>query len=97
MIRGDGQVGPANVFLPQRLSVRVVDAQGRPVAGVLVTFTSLSNRGQLDDGSMIYTVSSNASGLAETRLRITRTSEQVSVRASAPGSANTVTFTASTP
>ena len=97
MIRGNGQVGPANVFLPQRLSVRVVDAEGRPVAGVLVTFTSLSTRGQLDDGSLSYTTSSNSSGLAETRLRITRTSEQVSVRATAPGSANSVTFTASTP
>jgi hypothetical protein len=64
---------------------------------VLVTFTSLSSRGQLDDGSTSYTTSSNASGLAETRLRITRNSEQVSVRATAPGSANSVTFTASTP
>ncbi len=96
MLRGNGQVGPANVFLPQRLSVRVVDAQGRAVAGVLVTFTSLSNRGQLDDGSTVYTVSSNASGIAETRLRITRSNEQVSVRASATG-ASSITFTASTP
>jgi hypothetical protein len=96
MLRGNGQVGPANVFLPQRLSVRVVDAQGRPVAGVLVTFTSLSSRGQLDDGSQSYTVSSNASGIAETRLRITRSNELVTVRVSASGAAN-ITFTASTP
>jgi hypothetical protein len=96
MLRGNGQVGPANVFLPQRLSVRVVDAQGRAVAGVLVTFTSLSSRGQLDDGSTVYTVSSNASGIAETRLRITRSNEQVTVRASASG-ASSITFTASTP
>ena len=97
MIRGDGQVAAVNVFLAQRFSVRVVDSRGRPVAGALVTFTASSNRGVFEDGSSNYTVSSNASGLAEARMRINRSNEQVSIRVTAPGSANVLTFTASTP
>ncbi|HEX6058832.1 MAG TPA: Ig-like domain-containing protein [Gemmatimonadaceae bacterium] len=96
-IRGDGQVAPVNVFLAQNLSVRVVDAGGRAVAGALVTFESLSSRGTFEDGSRIFTASSNASGLAEARLRINRSNEQVTVRVTATGSASTLTFTASTP
>ena len=97
MIRGDGQVAAVNVFLAQRFSVRVVDARGRPVAGALVTFAASSNRGVFEDGSSLYTASSNASGLAEARMRINRSNEQVSVRVTATGSANALTFIASTP
>lgn len=97
MMRGDGQVAAVNVFLAQRFSVRVVDARGRPVAGALVTFAASTNRGTFEDGSSLYTASSNASGLAEARMRINRSNEQVSVRVTASGSANTLTFIASTP
>jgi hypothetical protein len=38
MTAGDGQLGPLGEFFPQRLAVRVTDADGQPVAGVSVYF-----------------------------------------------------------
>ena len=48
IVRGNNQSAPRNTTLPLRLTVRVMDQQGRPVAGVSVRFRFLTGNGSLD-------------------------------------------------
>ena len=68
------------------------DAQGRPVAGVTVTFTVTDNNGTLSNS----TATTDASGLAETTLTLGNSAGNNAVQASiaAPGTPTSVTFTA---
>jgi hypothetical protein len=77
----------ANNNLLLALAVRVVDANGFPVAGVSVTFTITANNGRLNNGAAgaPVTVTSDANGLAQATLRLGQT----------PGS-NTVTVSGTT-
>jgi uncharacterized protein YjdB len=83
LVRGSGQTVAASSTAPRRLTVRVVDANGRPVSGVTIRFqfTSTCNSGSSDDDdlttSMISfptgqcqtpTVDTDANGLAEARV-----------------------------
>ena len=92
-VRGDGQTGAAGSTLPQALTIRVVDADGRPVANVAVTFTVTSGGGLLA-GATERVVVTDASGLAESTLSLT-SAGTVAVRAVAAGvPAITLTATA---
>ena len=82
-VRGDGQEGLALMTLPQALTVRAVDSDGRPVANVSVTFTVASGGGSFA-GSSTRTVTTDASGLAEASLTLGLPG-QVRVTVSAPG------------
>lgn len=77
-VRGDGQVATTGSILPLALSVRVVDATGRPVPNVDVTFV-LGSAGNLWAGpppvsgggsSSSVTARTNVDGLAEATWRI---------------------------
>ncbi|HEV8305471.1 MAG TPA: Ig-like domain-containing protein [Gemmatimonadales bacterium] len=94
MIRGDGQTALRGTTLPKAFTVRVVDAAGRPVAGVSVTFTVTGGGGAFGlGGPTQVTVTSNASGLAEATLTLGVSAGTNTVTATAPG-LNVVTFTA---
>jgi hypothetical protein len=82
-VRGDGQSGTAGTTLPMALTVRAVDADGRPVAGVSVTFTVTSGLGLLA-GSPTRTLTTDASGLAESALTLGLPGT-ITVTMSAPG------------
>jgi len=70
-VRGDGQTALRGTTLPKAFTVRVVDADGRPVAGVSVTFTVTGGGGTFGLGGPTQVmVTSNASGLAETTLTL---------------------------
>ncbi|MGH7718180.1 MAG: hypothetical protein ACREON_04970, partial [Gemmatimonadaceae bacterium] len=57
---GDAQAAPPNTTLPVAPAVVVQDVLGRPIAGVVLTFTVTSGGGRVTGG----TVTSNASGIA---------------------------------
>ncbi len=97
MVRGDGQTGPEDEPLPQALTVRVVDSEGRPVAGATVTFSieSGGSNADFENGNNSIIRDADASGLAEAHLTISRRSTDVVVRATASGSSNSVTFSTS--
>src|SRR5207247_8023083 len=63
-VRGDGQTGVRGTALPKALTVRVVDAAGKPVAGVSVTFRVTAGGGSFGGGDTV-TVNTDASGPAE--------------------------------
>lgn len=63
-VRGDNQIRFATLPLPKALTVRVVDANGRAVSGVSVTFTVTGGGGNIG-GLSSAAVVTNASGLAE--------------------------------
>jgi hypothetical protein len=67
-VRGNGQTAPRGTVLPKAFTVRVVDAAGRPVAGVQVTFRVGIGGGNI--GASQVTVDTNASGLAEVTLTL---------------------------
>jgi hypothetical protein len=94
MIRGDAQTALRGTTLPKAFTVRVVDADGRPVAGVAVTFTVTGGGGTFGvAGPTQVTVTSNASGLAEAALTLGVSGGTNTVRATASG-LNDLTFTA---
>jgi len=96
-IRGDGQTALGGTTLPEAFTVRVVDADGRPVAGVSVTFTVAGGGGTFGlGGPTQVTVTSNASGLAETTLTLGVAPGPNVVTAAAAGlpPSTDVTFTA---
>jgi hypothetical protein len=68
-IRGDGQTGVHGVALAKAFTVRVIDATGRPVAGVQVTFKVTGGGGNFA-GSNQVKVNTNSSGLAEATLTL---------------------------
>jgi hypothetical protein len=92
MVRGSGQTGVRRAVLPTAFTVRVVDALGRPVAGVTVTFIVTDNNGTLSSSAVV----TDASGLAETTLTLGNSAGNNAVQASiaAPGTPTSVTFTA---
>ena len=93
-IRGDGQTAPRNTVLPIPLTVRVIDANGRPVAGVPVTFTTGGGGTTFvspSSGTTIV-VTTDASGLAKATLQLGNGSGERQVQVTAPGTAG-VTFT----
>ncbi|MEK7668902.1 MAG: right-handed parallel beta-helix repeat-containing protein, partial [Gemmatimonadota bacterium] len=94
VVRGNGQVASANSTLPTRLTVRVIDASGRPVSGVSVTFTVTAGGGNFG-GSPSTAVTTNSDGLAEVVLAIGSAAGANTVQATATSvSIGAVTFTA---
>jgi len=91
-VRGDGQSAPRNTALPRLFTVRVVDATGRPVAGVSVTFRIASGGGSFG-GSNQLKIDTDANGLAEARMTLGTTPGVNTATATASG-LNTLTFTA---
>lgn len=91
-VRGDGQTGVRGTALAKAFTVRVVDAAGRPVAGVQVTFRVTGGGGSFG-GSGQVNVTTNASGLAEATLTLGAAAGVNTATASVP-SLNTLTFTA---
>ncbi|HUF28060.1 MAG TPA: Ig-like domain-containing protein [Gemmatimonadaceae bacterium] len=94
-VRGDGQSAARGDILPLPLTVRVLDGEGRPVAGVAVTFEVTNNNSLFvapSSGSTIV-VTSDASGLARATLRLGNSNEPTVVEVRAAG-ATSVTFTA---
>ena len=69
ILRGNNQSALRGTPLPQRFTVRVTDAQGRPVAGVSVRFRLLSGGGTLEGSNQIDRLS-NASGLSEAQMTL---------------------------
>jgi hypothetical protein len=92
-VRGDGQTGLRGIALFKAFTVRVVDAAGRPVAGVSVTFKVIGGGGSFSGSGQIK-VDTNASGLAEATLTLGATAGINTATATAPG-LNIITFTAS--
>lgn len=91
IVRGDGQTAPRGTVLPKAFTVRVVDAAGRPVAGVQVTFRVGVGGGSI--GTSEVRVDTNASGLAEVTLTLGPNPGPNTVTATVPG-LPTITFTA---
>lgn len=91
LVRGSGQTAPRGTVLPKALTARVVDATGRPVAGVNVTFTVAGGGGNIGGLSSVVVVT-NASGLAEVTATLGAAAGPNTFTATAAGV--TVTFTA---
>jgi Bacterial Ig-like domain (group 2) len=70
LVRGNNQAAPRNTTLPLRLTVRVTEQQGRPVAGVTVRFRFLTGNGSLDGSGGSADRVTNASGLAEVQMTL---------------------------
>jgi hypothetical protein len=69
IVRGNNQSGVRATTLPLRLTVRVTDQQGRPVAGVTVRFRIATGNGSVDGSGSVDRLS-NASGLAEVQMTL---------------------------
>jgi hypothetical protein len=94
-LRGDGQSAPTGTNLPLPFSVRLVDADGLPVKGVAVKFTiPSSSNSTFTNGLKTVNVITNDSGIAEATMKVRGTSTPTVVTVTAPGAANTLTFTA---
>ena len=91
-MRGDGQSGLRGTPLGRAYTVRVVDAAGKPVAGVQVTFKVTGGGGNFG-GSGQVKITTNASGLAEATLTLGSSPGTNTATATASG-LNTLTFTA---
>jgi len=92
MVRGTGQSAAAGATLPKAFTVRVVDANGLPVAGASVSFAVTAGGGNLGGlGSRVVT--SNGDGLAEVTLTLGAAAGGNTVTATAGGLAPVV-FTA---
>ncbi len=92
-VSGDGQVGPANTALPERLVVEVADAFGNSVAGVAVAFAVTSGDGALIDPALQQT---DSAGLAQNAVLLGTTVGATKVEATSTvlvGQAVTFTLT----
>ena len=69
IVRGNNQTGLRNTTLPLRLTVRVMDQQGRPVSGVSVRFRILTGNGSLEGSGSVDRIS-NTSGLSEVQMTL---------------------------
>jgi hypothetical protein len=78
IVRGNNQTAPRNTVLPQRLTVRVTDDEGRPVAGTRVQFRIESGSANILGSS---SSDSDASGLAEATIQLGGTPGTVRVEA----------------
>ncbi len=65
IVSGDNQTGEVLTDLPQRLRVRVLDAAGRPVSGVTVSFTPGTGSGSFPPPLGLPPIRTNAAGEAE--------------------------------
>ncbi len=93
-IRGEGQTQLPGRTLPKAFTVRVVDADGRPVTGTVVTFTVTGGGGTFGLlGPTTVDATSDASGLAEATLTLGLSPGTNTVAATAPG-LNVVIFSA---
>ena len=80
IVRGNGQAALRGTVLPQRLTVRVMDAQGRPISGVSVRFRILSGGGSLEGWGQVDRIS-NASGLSEVQMTLGTSAGSATVEA----------------
>ena len=80
IVRGNNQTGVRGTTLPHRLTVRVMDAQGRPAAGVTIRFRILSGGGSVDGSGSVDRVS-NASGLTEVQMTLSGSAGPASIEA----------------
>jgi hypothetical protein len=80
IVRGNNQSALRGTTLPLRLTARVTDQQGRPVAGVAIRFRIASGNGSVDGSGSVDRVS-NASGLAEVQLTLGGTPGTTTVEA----------------
>ena len=94
-VRGDGQSAPASAgaALAKAFTVRVVDANGLPVAGVSVQVSVTAGGGKFGGQGNVTRVT-NASGLAEATLTPGTTPGGNTVRVSTGGGVRDITFTA---
>ena len=86
---GDNQTGPSGSLLPQLLIVKVVDANGNPVAGVPVSFEVLTGGGSIPSDPDV----TGPKGIAGKRWTLGPTPGTQTAQATAPG-ADPVVFTA---
>ncbi len=94
IVRGDGGTALRGSALLPQLTVRVVDVEGRPVAGVSVTFTVTSGGGSFAGPTSVAVVS-NGDGLAEANLTLGLSPGVNTVTVTGTSQAlGTVTFTA---
>jgi hypothetical protein len=94
LVRGNNGIASAGAALLPQLTVRVVDADGRPVSGVSVTFTVTGGGGNFAGPTSVNVVS-NADGLVEANLTLGPTPGTNTVTATGTTQAlGTVTFTA---
>ena len=89
-VSGDGQEGTTDAALATLFIVEAIDAQGKPMQGVSVTFTVTTGGGQLS----VTTVTSDTNGRAETSLTLGPNPGVNKVRVSTTGITYPVTFTA---
>jgi len=80
IVRGNNQAALRGTTLPLRLTVRVVDQLGRPVAGIAVRFRILTGTGSVDGSGSVDRIS-NASGLAEVQMTLGSSSGTSTVEA----------------
>lgn len=95
IVRGNNQSALRGTTLPLRLTVRVMDQQGHPVAGVTVRFRIATGNGSVDGSGSVDRVS-DASGLAEVQMTLGGSPGTTTVEATY-GTGNrrrTVTFSA---
>jgi hypothetical protein len=95
-VGGDGQTGAVAATFAEAMAVRIVDAQGRPLAGTSVSWKVSRTQGDFVGGirsgsDNIITVTSDASGLAQVQF-IGGAAGTATVTATA--GSQTVTFTA---
>jgi hypothetical protein len=88
---GDGQMAKVGTDVTTRPSVLVTDSADRPIQGVAVTYTVTSGGGHLSDGSRTSGSDGVASAVGWT---LGQTPGTNTLRASAAGVAQSVTFTA---
>jgi hypothetical protein len=91
MVRGNGQTAARGTVVSKAFTVRVVDAAGRPVAGIQVTFRVGSGGGSI--GASQVKIDTNTSGLAEVTLTLGSNPGVNTVTAAVSG-LPTLTFTA---
>jgi len=89
IVDGDGQEATVATALPQDLVVKVTDSSANPQSGATVSWSITRGDAALGASS----TSTNAEGLASTRLTLGTTAAPVTVRASASGT-TPVTFSA---
>jgi hypothetical protein len=92
-IWGAGQTATAGTTLPEPFDVRVVDANGRPVSNVQVTFQVTTGTGTLNGSGSTAMVTTGRDGLARATLTLAASPGTNAVTASVPGLGSLV-FTA---
>ena len=89
-VSGDAQAATVGETLPTPFVVEVQNERGKPMSDVFVTFAIATGGGRLSE----TTVTTDANGRAQTMLTLGQTPSKHTVRVSATGIQNSVTFTA---